>query len=143
MKKLNKIKCYAAPIICGIAFFLIMRFVIIMGYVPSSSMEPTIPKKSFIFGYRIYKELNCGDIIIFKHNNSLLVKRIVALPGETVYIDEDNDLVEDLKYAKRILTVPQNCYFLVGDNINNSYDSRYWDNPFIERSQIIAKLWLK
>ena len=143
MKKLNKVIGYAVPILCGISFFLIMRFVLMVGYVPTSSMAPTIPPNTFIFGYRIYKELNCGDIIIFKHNNSLLVKRIVAVPGETIYIDENNDLVKDEKYAKRILIVPQNCYFLVGDNINNSYDSRYWDDPFVEKSQIIAKLWLK
>ncbi|MDR1537196.1 MAG: S26 family signal peptidase [Clostridiales bacterium] len=39
------------------------------------------------------------------------------------------------------LTVPVGCYFMAGDNRENSIDSRYWDEPFVPRERIMARLW--
>ena len=62
-----------------------MKAVFLFGYVPTASMEPTLPEGSYILGLRIYGELEKGDIIIFKHDGKLLVKRIAALPGEAIF----------------------------------------------------------
>lgn len=48
------------------------------GYVPTSSMEPTLETGSLILGLRLFDELETGDIIIFRHDSSYLVKRIAA-----------------------------------------------------------------
>lgn len=48
------------------------------------SMEPTLERGSYIIGCRIYSNLETGDIIIFRHNRKLLVKRIVAVEGDMV-----------------------------------------------------------
>ena len=39
-----------------------------------------------------------------------------------------------------MLTVPDGCYFVLGDNAQNSWDSRYWEQPYVPSQQIVAKL---
>lgn len=118
------------PIITAIVVFLLFRTVFLIGYIPSESMEPTLKENSIILGLRTYGELKTGDIVIFEHDGSLYVKRIVAVPGDTI-------IVEGEKY-----TVPQDSYFMLGDNHENSYDSRFWDNPYVSFEDIVAKIIL-
>lgn len=116
---------------------------IILGYVPSVSMEPTIASGSYILGTRLFGELERGDVVIFFQNDRCLVKRIAAVPGDSVAI---NDLTKeavvngDLSDATRTLIVPEECYFMLGDNPAVSVDSRYWEEPFIAIDQILARV---
>ncbi len=107
---------------------ILLKIVFLIGYVPSESMEPTLPKGSLVIGYRLCSEYGVGDIIIFSHANKLLVKRIIAAEGDFVVKDGVKKLV------------PKGCFYVVGDNLDNSYDSRYWEEPFIHRKDIIAKV---
>lgn len=144
MKIINSIKGYAIPVLCGISFFLVLRFILFVGFVPTSSMAPTIPEKSFIIGTRIYGDVQKGDIVVFKIDGAILVKRIAALPGESVFIDDCTSTVSvgtELEYFTRKLIVPEDFYFVLGDNPESSIDSRSWLYPYISRGQIIAKLW--
>ncbi len=121
------IKNWAAPFGCGLLFLFLLKFVFFFGYVPSASMEPAIREGSFIFGIRVYSELRRGDVTVFEREGRLLVKRITGIPGDmVVMIDGDTQIV------------PDGCYFMTGDNPEDSYDSRYWDEPFIEQNKIIA-----
>jgi len=144
MKKVQKIiKSLWIPMICGLLVIILLRLVLLIGYVPGTSMEPTIHKGSYIMGLRIHGELQRGDIVIFKLDGRTLVKRITGIPGDTVYVDEIGlyvmtPLAEDSVHA--ILTVPEGCYYLLGDNIAESRDSRYWEDPFIREEDILAKL---
>jgi len=129
VKPQGLIRCWVTPIGFGLLFLYLLRYVLFIGYVPSVSMEPAINKDSFIFGVRIIRTLNHGDIIIFKHLDLLVVKRVDALPGDRVQIGGD------------VLTVPKGHCYVLGDNRMDSIDSRYWDDPYVPLELIIAKLW--
>ncbi len=135
---------------------LINKFVIFNVEVPSGSMEDTImigdravtSRLSYVFG-----DPARGDIVVFPFpdDESIdYIKRIIGLPGETiegrdgiVYID-GKPLAEP--YVKEPLDqdfgpylIPENSYFMMGDNRNNSADSRFWDNKFVVRKKIKGK----
>lgn len=104
-------------------------------------MEPSIPAGSFILGTRLYGELEVGDVIIFEHDGQYLVKRIAGCPGDVIDLKEVTFMDSRPAPDRGIdsLTVPENCYYLLGDNVQNSIDSRYWENPFISEDSISAK----
>ena len=111
-----KKKSVAICVILLIALVLCITFrtLFIVGYVPSESMEPTIHKNSIIIGVRFYNELNEGDIVIFKHDDTLLVKRIAECSEQG--------------------------YYMLGDNREHSYDSRYWEEKYVNSEVIVAKV---
>ena len=118
-----KKKWLLIPLICFVLVLILFKYIIYIGYVPTESMEPTIMSGDKIIGIRILGELEVGDVIVFEYEDTYMVKRIAAVPGDKL---NDNSIV------------PENCYYVLGDSEENSYDSRYWDYPFIRKSQIIA-----
>lgn len=133
-----------------LALFL-NNFIIVNATIPSGSMENTIEPGDRVLGFRFsywFSDPQRGDIVVFKYpvdealgKNTNYIKRIIGLPGETVeirdgkiYIDgSETPLEED--YLKEEWTVkndgftfevPEGCYLMLGDNRNNSKDSRYW-----------------
>lgn len=133
------------PVLCavgtGLAVFLLFQFVFLLGYVPSASMEPTLSEGSFILGLRLHGSLEAGDIIVFRHDGELMVKRIAYGPGDEIdwssltYIDDYEDPPER---ETQVETVPEGCWIVLGDNTQNSLDSRYWDDPYVYREDIVA-----
>ena len=141
--KLKRVRWVILPILLCVGVWGLFRTVFFVGIVPSSSMEPAIPAGSVILGSRIFSELGRGDIIVFRHEGKTLVKRVVAVPGDTVYLDDlDGSFTvnRETPNATRILTVPENCFFVVGDNRDNSMDSRVWEAPFVSGGTVIARL---
>ncbi len=126
MKRIKKWK-WLLPVLITLMTVILLKSVFLFGYVPTASMEPTIPKGSYIVGLRLYTDLEKGDIIIFRHEGKLLVKRIAAVEGE--YVERNGES----------LLVPKDCYYVLGDNAGNSLDSRYWEEPFVKEEEIVAK----
>ena len=127
-RRSRKLLPFLIPLLCALMVLVLFRFVFYLGFVPSTSMEPTIHQGSLIIGFRLYSELRTGDIVIFRHEGRTLVKRIAAGPGETCILNGSP------------ITVPAGCYLLLGDNVADSYDARYWDDPFVPITAIIAVL---
>ena len=142
--------------------FLIDTFVIVNAQIPSGSMENTIMTGDRVFGNRLaykFSDPKRFDIIIFKYpddESQLFIKRIIGLPGETVEINdgniyingsdtplEDVDIKEPMEGSFGPYTVPEGCYFVMGDNRNNSRDSRYWENTFVSEDEILGKAVLR
>ena len=105
-------------------------------------MEPAIPAGSFIVGTRLYGKLEVGDIIVFEKDGQYLVKRIAGCPGDVIDLTKITfmDTVPAPFRNSDRLTVPEKSFFVLGDNVQNSIDSRYWDNPFISEKSVVAIL---
>lgn len=158
MKLINEVTGYVLIFLTAFIFAcLINRYLIVNAEIPSGSMIPVIMKGERIFGNRlayINSEPKRGDIIVFyfpDNETKKYVKRVIGLPGETVYISDglvyiDGEPLDESGYLTVTtagisgpFTVPEDCYFVMGDNRNSSEDSRVWNNPFVHRDKIIAK----
>ena len=141
----------------AIALF-VDNFLIVNAQIPSGSMENTIMTGDRVVGNRLSyltKDPERYDVIIFKYpddESQLFIKRIIGLPGETVeirdghiYIDGSSEPLEDVETKEYMggnygpYTVPEGCYFVMGDNRNDSKDSRYWMNPYVSKDNILGK----
>ena len=141
----------------------INKFVIFNANIPTGSMEKTIMTGDKLFVSRlsfIFQEPKRFDIAVFKYPDApvgeevLYVKRIIGLPGEKVEIvngkvyinDSDGPLRDDFVNGKPRQDNygpyfgPQDSYFMLGDNRNNSVDSRFWRHPFVSKKNLIGKL---
>ena len=143
-----------------VVVFLLKTYVIINATVPTGSMENTILPGDNIMGFRIaylLEEPERGDIIFFyfpDDETQKYVKRIIGLPGEKVVINEGKIYIDDSEvpleepYLKEEwlngvgpyeFQVPEDSYFVLGDNRNLSADARYWKNPYVSEEKIIGK----
>jgi signal peptidase I len=134
------------------------NYIIVNAQIPSESMENTIMTGDRIIGNRLAYRTGIPqryDIIIFKYPDDesvYYIKRIIGLPGETVtiidgkvYINDSTEPLDDSFTAETPLgnfgpyTVPGDGYFVMGDNRNYSWDSRYWTNTFVREDEILGK----
>lgn len=144
-----------------VVVFLLLGVIFSLAYVPSSSMEPTLPTKSHFIGWRLPYFFGDptparGDIVMFYSDelDEMLVKRVIGLPGDTVtfangdvYIN--GEALEEpylpgahITYQTGetgVFTVPEGCVFVLGDNRTSSYDSRQWSDPYVAVGRIRSK----
>lgn len=149
-------------VIAVVIALVINKFVIANALIPSGSMESTIMTGDRVIGLRtsyIFTSPERGDIVIFKNpddESKLYIKRIIGVPGDKVEIVDGlvyiNDSEEPLDESYLTVTpkgdfgpyeVPEESYFMLGDNRNVSKDSRYWENTFVNEEKIIAKAYLR
>lgn len=112
------------------------------------------------------------DIVVFKNPDNedvLFIKRIIGLPGEKISIKYENGKTnvyvndsetplkddflrepmmfkgenKDIVNGELVYNVPEGCYFMLGDNRNESHDSRFWNNMFVEKDKILGKALFK
>lgn len=145
----------------AIAFALVLALAI-RGYVfepmivPTGSMIHTIEIGDRIlvnkFIYR-FEPLKRGDIVVFKYPDDprqTFVKRLIGVGGDVIEIKDGilyrNNVPVQEPYLKEPMVgsfgpyrVPEGYFFMMGDNRNNSKDSRFWENKFVSRNQIVGK----
>ncbi len=128
--------------------------------VEGDSMEPNLHSNQvFLIDKLQFKQdgLERGDVIVFSFDQEYFyVKRIIGLPGESVLLEdsevkikdetgkyqalEESYLPKEFSYgAERFFKVPENHYFVLGDNRSGSKDSRSFKDPYIDQNVIFGK----
>ncbi|WP_049945085.1 signal peptidase I [Butyrivibrio sp. AC2005] len=145
---------FAVPLL---AAYIILTYVIMVSVIQSGSMEPTLDVGNTVFYNRlafVNHEPSRGDVIVFYSDEyaSYFGKRIIGLPGDKIrfqdgYVVVNDQFCDETAYipseaetnCSKEFEVPEGCYFLLGDNRENSNDSRYWQQPYISRDKIMGK----
>ncbi len=151
---------FVAAVFCA---FFIVRFICFSYTIQGDSMAPTFGKgEKHLVNRVIYqvKKPSRYDIIVFKlsdeNNKNYYVKRVVGLPGETIEIKDGNVYVDGKRttmfskekilspgLASEKITLKENQYFVLGDNYNNSEDSRSASIGNVKRTNIVGKVSFK
>ena len=123
-------------------------------------MENTIMTGDRVIGSRLsYKfgDPERGDIVIFRFPDNeeiYYVKRVIGLPGDTidiadghVYLNGSAEPMEEPYIREPMIPeepmhfeVPEDSYFMMGDNRNYSSDARRWKNTYVKRDKLVAKV---
>lgn len=144
--------------------FLIITYVGQRTKLEGSSMEPTLSNGDNLIVDKIsyrFRNPERFDIIIFPYKyekNTFFIKRIIGMPGETVWINNSGEIyingvllsenygLETIKYAglaSTPITLGKDEYFVMGDNRNDSTDSRFDVVGPIKRKEIVGRAWVR
>ena len=144
--------------------FLVTTYVGQRTRVEGHSMEPALSDGDNLIVDKIsyrFHDPERFDIIIFPYQwepNTYYIKRIIGLPGETIQIDDEGNIyidgevlqehygLERIKNpgsAREPITLGEDEYFVLGDNRNNSEDSRFTQVGAIHRDDIVGRAWLR
>ncbi len=147
-----------------IAVFLIVKYVGQRVEVVGPSMDPTLQDRDHLFVDKIsyrFHDPERFDIVVFPYKyeqDTFFIKRVIGLPGETIFIDSEgkiyiNDVVLEEGYGKEIIKDPGRAYekitladdefFVMGDNRNNSMDSRDPNVGNLKREVIVGKAFMR
>lgn len=162
LREILSTSLYLLGVLCLV--YLVIHYVGQRTQVQGSSMEPMLSTGDNLIvdklSYRFH-DPERFDIIVFpflKEEETFYIKRIIGLPGETVQIDEegniyiDGEILEE-SYGKEVILNPGRAiepiklgeeeYFVLGDNRNDSSDSREPSVGNIRRENIIGRAWLR
>ena len=145
----NKILLGVITVILGLILFLycVKNFCFVS--VSGNSMFPTLCDGEVLIGKKTFLFVDNEDIVVFKRNNNIYIKRVIAQYGDYVEVDEAEGIVyvngkakvvyePNVSTKKRMIKISQNEFFVVGDNYNDSLDSRDEKIGLIRESEIIA-----
>ncbi|MDF2716348.1 MAG: type signal peptidase-like protein [Paenibacillus sp.] len=153
------LKEWVPPLAIAIILSLLIQTYVAQAVkVPSGSMEPNININDRLVMEKMLKFTNFGhgDIVVFNHaaeskDEVRYVKRLIGLPGDTIEVKDgtlyrNGEAVDEpylkakMNYTLERITVPDNKYFFLGDNRNNSYDAHLWPNRYVDKSELVGKV---
>lgn len=162
MKEVLSTSIYILVVLC--VCFLMVRYVGQRTEVDGESMTPTLQDHDNLIVDKIsyrFRDPERFDIIVFPYKyeeDTFYIKRVIGLPGESVRIDWDGNIfingqILSENYGKEVMKNPgraeteiilgENEYFVLGDNRNDSKDSRNEQVANIKKEEIIGRAWLR
>lgn len=155
------IKDISKYIIVIIIVLLLFIFVIGLQQVVGPSMSPNLEEGNVIIVnkliYRL-KDISRNDVIVLSQDEKYMIKRVVGLPGEFVEYKDNYVFINGVKYKETFIdeniktedfsikdigydVIPKDMYLVLGDNRENSLDSRSYG--LISKKQVIGKAWIR
>jgi len=120
-------------------------------------MEPTLSNLNLVLVNRFDRNFEVDEIVLLNRNGSSYIKRIVAVSGQSVVFNEESSLfwIDNERYFESCfdcfhglnelfsneVEVPESSFFVIGDNFDNSIDSRVWG--FITEDEIVGRIRIK
>lgn len=162
LKEILSTSLYILFVLCAV--YLVIHFVGQRTQVQGSSMEPKLSNEDNLIVDKIsyrFHDPERFDIVVFPfryEENTFYIKRVIGLPGETIRIDEKGNIlingeILEESYGKEVIQSPGRAYedivladdeyFLMGDNRNNSTDSRDPSVGNVRRDEIVGRAWLR
>lgn len=164
-RKLIHLGIWAAEIAAVILLaFVIVHFGLQKIKIYGESMTPTLVENDSVIVNKMSYKFSSpkhGDVIVFKQSGQehsyYNVKRVIALPGETIEIKEGLIYINGTQYDEKIeveaitnsgiaqnpYTLEEDEYFVLGDNRNQSIDSRFQSFGTVTKDDIIGKAWIR
>ena len=137
-------------LIIGIVCFIISKFFVSFCIVHGSSMSPTYKDKSIVLESKIITNIKRDDVVVIKKNNLKIVKRIIGIPNDKMIVKDGYIYINEIKYSNLYINDPgilinevilgKDEYFVLGDNIDNSIDSRFSEIGIIKKEEIKGKI---
>ncbi len=155
-KRILKSTIYALIIVAAVAA-IIATLVLPVLQISGTSMEPTLKNGEIVVLVKT-SNLEYGDLCAFAYSNKVLIKRVIGLPGDTIVIEKDGTVylngyaLEEPYITEKGFgecdvefpyTVPENEYFLLGDQRTTSIDSRSTIIGCVPKEQVIGKLYFR
>ena len=146
-----------ALIVVAAVAALIATLVLPVLQIAGTSMEPNLNDGDIVFLMKT-ENLETGDLCAFYYSNKILIKRIIAIPGDYLWINPDGTVylngseLDEPYVAEKALgecdvefpyQVPENAYFMMGDHRETSIDSRSSVIGCIAEDQIIGRILCK
>lgn len=152
-KKLLKNTIYSLLVVAAVSVLIATLFLPVLE-IYGNSMNPTFSSGDIVVSIKT-SNLKRGDVCCFYYNNNILVKRVIALAGDTVIIDEqgnvyvNGEMIDEPYISRKELgecdiefpyTVPERTVFVLGDNRSTSVDSRNSRIGAVSLDEIVGKI---
>ena len=152
---------YGYLLVTVLVVVLVFRVFLQLAWVPTGSMETTIPARTLLVSWRLPylasdPEPERGDVVTFWNDElgEILVKRVMGLPGDELtfsdgYVYVNGEKIEERYLPRQGITncgkqesyqVPEGCFFVMGDNRTGSNDSRYLSQSYMPIENIKARV---